>query len=87
MPNEREELPGCDAMRKDRRPVARGILDGGHVIVGNEPPMFGQRAQFVEVRREQRHRRLLFESEQELAHRLRDRETVERAGPAADFID
>ena len=87
IPNERDELPGCTRCEKTGAPPRRGVLDRGDVVVGDEAPVFGQRAQLVKVRREKYHRRLLLESEQKLADRLRDREAVERAGAAADLVD
>jgi hypothetical protein len=74
-------------MREDRRSTTGGVFHGSDVVVRNDGPMFGERAKLVEVRRKQHERRLFFETDQELADRLRDRQTIERSGSAAHFVD
>ena len=49
--------------------------------------MFGERNELVEVRREEHQRSLIFQTQQELANGLRDRQAVDGAGSAANLID
>ena len=89
IPNERELEPGRTRCEKTGAPPRRRALDRGDVEVRDRRPVLGRarRARGNASRTATMRRPCVSRSSRILADRLRDREAVDRAGAAPDFVD